>query len=92
MSLRPSCLPGELKDRTSPIVLVASFVIVRLLFARHGCATMICLPCARKGTVDHSTVRCYEITRGSAEEPKKNRRKFEGNLRECDEEVYDHAI
>lgn len=29
---------------------------------------------------------------GSAEEPQNNRRKYEGNLRQCDEEVYDHPI
>ena len=26
------------------------------------------------------------------EEPQKNRRKYKGNLRQCDEEVDDHAI
>jgi len=29
---------------------------------------------------------------GSAQEPQNNRRKYEGNLRQCDEEVYDHPI
>jgi hypothetical protein len=41
------------------------------------------IPYSKRRSEDHG---------GSAEEPQKNRRKYEGNLRQCDEEVDDHAI
>lgn len=47
-SRRPSC---ELTDRTSPIVLVAPFIIVSLTFC-PALLRMICLPCARKGAAE----------------------------------------